>query len=220
MVSAVFLIWGFVALLLAIYIANDADKRGKNALLWFVATLLIGVPMLLIYIIQITPYSRSNSNNHRNRTDNATKNQDNKRVRGQRKPDIDRPEKTLAEQLQENDPNSGVSTKARRGIRLGNERKVKPDEAVDWIELSGSDFKFKHLGTNHNGSPVVKVTDGTHSAKFLLNDGIRDYSPVYRRKFGEEWVNEAQSFTDGIRDRIEELQNRPSSEQLHENPNS
>lgn len=48
---------------------------------------------------------------------------------------------------------------------------------------------------NFNDNPIVKVSDGENHAKFVIQDnGVSPHSAVYQRKYGDEWMDAAESY--------------------------
>lgn len=48
---------------------------------------------------------------------------------------------------------------------------------------------------NHNNDALVNVSDGVSQAKFVIReDGATPQSAVYKRKLGDDWIDEAASY--------------------------
>lgn len=63
--STIFLFAGLVWLFLALWVANDASKKGRSASFWFVVTLILGIIGILIYTISTSsesPHSKIECN--------------------------------------------------------------------------------------------------------------------------------------------------------------
>jgi hypothetical protein len=67
-VNGIIVLYLFISLGLAVFVANDASKRNMNAGLWFVLTILFGVITLLIYSITVTPTSTTHHSTNRQKS--------------------------------------------------------------------------------------------------------------------------------------------------------
>jgi hypothetical protein len=68
--GAFLLLMGAVWFFIAIYVAEDASKRGKNPTYWFIITIIFGIFALLMYKTSTTPPNRSQPK--RDRTSNSS----------------------------------------------------------------------------------------------------------------------------------------------------
>lgn len=55
-------------------------------------------------------------------------------------------------------------------------------------------WSHKYLKQNYNDDRVVRVFDSENTGVFVIGSEIRPNSAVYRRKYGENWVEEATEY--------------------------